>query len=437
MTSSSSVEQLAGLKRRIDVTVPKEEVDQVYHARIGKVAKDAKMDGFRPGKVPAHVIEKRYGQNILIEVSQELIQSSLIAAVEEHDLKVAGTPEVTPKEIKKGEALQYSADFEIYPEITLADLAEQKLEREVVELADADIEEMVQNLLKQQAEWEEVETPAANGDRVTIDFEGYINGEIFENGSAKDFQLELGSKQMIPGFEEGLEGVNKAETREVVCSFPKEYPREELAGQEATFKVTVHKISAAKLPELTDEFAKKIGVEGGAEALKQDVIKNMQQQVDQVVQGRLKTKVMDKLLELNQFEVPKALIDTEIGHLQQLAKQQATERGGKADDADFPKEQFEEQALRRVKLGLLLGEVIKQHNIKVDADQVRKKVEQIASVYHQPEQVINWYYGNKRMLSEVESVVLEDLAVEKLLQDFQVEEKAISYKEATDESSST
>ena len=430
MAQSSTLEKLEGLKRRIDITVPASTVDQVYNQKIQKVANTAKIDGFRPGKIPQKVIQKQFGSSILIEAAQELIQSSLMSAVEEHKLQIAGTPSVTPKELKPGQALEFSAEFEVYPEISLADMAEVKLSRQVLELKDADIDKMLETLQKQHAEWVEVEREAANGDRVLIDFEGFINGEAFENGSAKDFQLELGSKQMIPGFEDGLIGVKFADEREITCAFPMDYPKNELAGQKATFKIHVNKVLAPKMPEINDEFAKKIGVEGGASALKKDVEKNMVSQVQQMLKDKLKKNMMDKLLDLNTITVPAALIDTEIEHLQQLAKQQMGENADKMPDNLFPRAHFEDQAVRRVSLGLILGEVIKQHQLKVDGQKVRERIEQIAAVYHDPAQVVNWYYNNKRMLAEVESVVLEDQAVEKLLKKCQTEDKKVSYDEA-------
>ncbi|OGO93068.1 MAG: trigger factor [Coxiella sp. RIFCSPHIGHO2_12_FULL_44_14] len=431
MSKSSLVEKLAGLRRKLEVVVPAEKVVQAYDERLKKVARSAKIDGFRPGKIPEKVIEQRFGQNVLFEIAQELMQQYFSLAVEEHELKIVSIPELTPQNIKRGEALQYSVEFEVYPDIQLPDLSQVQIERQIIELQDQDIVNMLKMLAKQQAEWVEVERLAQTGDRVVMDFAGTIDGELFENGSAKNFQLELGSGQMIPGFEDSLLGIKAGEERDIKCTFPAEYHHQDLAGKEATFKITVHKVQEPKLPEINDEFAGKTGLDT-LDELKQEIEKSMKKQVAQLMHDRVKQKVMEKLLELNTIEIPEALIDAEIEHLQQLALQQLSEQAKNVDAANlFPREHFEKQARRRVTLGLLLGEVIKQHELKVEPQKVRERVEQIAAVYHKPEEVMVWYYSNKRMLAEVESVVLEDQAVDKLLGQMQVTDEKISYEEAT------
>lgn len=434
MAKSSSVEKLVGLRRRVDVVIPVEEVNHAYDERIKKVSKSAKIDGFRPGKIPAKVIEQRFGNNVLMEVAQELMESHFMDIVKENELRIVGTPELTPKNVKRGEELQFSVEFEVYPDVTLADLSQTHIERQRVELSSEDINKMMGVVAKQQAEWVEVDRPAQNGDQVTIDFEGSINGELFENGSAKGFELELGSRQMIPGFEEGILTMKAGEVRDIECTFPASYQHETLAGQKATFKITLHKVAEPKLPEINDEFAKKIGFEEGLDELKQSIAKNMSKQIEQLMHDRVKQKVMQTLLDLNTVELPNVLIDAEIEHLQQMALQRLGDKV-KSEDvkaADlFPREHFEDQARRRVTLGLLLGEVIKQNKLNVDAGKVREKIEQMAAMYHQPDQLIAWYYNNKRMLAEVESVVLEDQAVGKLLEQMLVKEVMISYEEAT------
>ncbi len=437
MSDMPSVQSLEGLKKRLDITIPWEEFNTAFQAHLQKVAKKAKIDGFRPGKVPAKEIERRYGAGILQEVAQELIQKRLadiFSNPENNEFRIAGAPSVNPGEIKKGESLQFTVDFEVYPEVTLADLSDASVEKIAVEVADKDIDNMLEQLRKQQAEWKEVDRPAEEGDKVHIDFEGTLDGEAFENGSAKDFQLELGSKQMIPGFEDGIVGAKVEETREVTATFPDDYPREDLAKKEASFKVTVNKILAPELPEVNDALAEKVGVKGGLTALREDISKTMTREVDRALKTQLKADILDQLVKANEVDVPNALIDQEIQHLQNMTRQYMQEQGQVSKEAaakmELPRDHYEGQARQRVVLGLLLGEVIKKYEIKVDQEKVDQKIEEIAAAYEDPSQVVTWYRSNQRMMSEVESVVLEDQAVDKLLEMVQVNEKAMSYDDA-------
>lgn len=439
MAKSSTVEKLSGLKRRVEVEVAAETVNAAYGQRITKVAKSAKLDGFRQGKVPQKVIEQRFGKNILLEVAEELMREHFISTVEEHKLRVAGMPQLTPKNIKPGEALQYSIEFEVYPEIELADLSQVQVTRERVELTEQDIDNMLDVLRKQQAEWAEVDRAAQLGDQVSIDFEGKIDGVPFERGAAQGFTLELGAKQMIPGFEDGIVGKKAGDNFVINCQFPENYPQADLAGKNATFDTKLNLVKEPKLPELNDEFAKRVGLEGGMEALRAEVRKNMQRQVDQMMQDRFKRVVLDKMLALNQIELPQGLIDAELHHMQEAALARFGKNAKNVDKEElFPAEQFRPHAVERVTLGLLLGEVIKKYELSVDDDKVKAKIHEIAGVYGQPEQVEAWYYNNERMLSEVRAVVLETQAVDKLAEQMHIEDQVISYEQATknDQSSS-
>jgi len=438
MSTSSSVEKLSGLKRRIDITVPADKVTELYNQRIKKVATTAKLDGFQPGKSKnklvetrkMKVVESRFGKGILAEVAEELMKSNFARVIDEQKLKVAGMRPIAPdQELRLGNELKFSAEVELYPEIHLADMTNVKLERSVVAIEETDIDEMISTLLKQNADWVESDKPAQKGSKVIIDFEGKIDGNELERGSAKDFHLELGQNRMIPGFEDDLIGAKAGETREVTCTFPKDYPRPELADQTANFVVQVKQVLEPKEPEVNEEFAKKLGVEGGVNELRTEVKETMQKQVEHLLRDQLKMKVLQKLAELNPIEVPDCMVAAEIQHLHEMTK----ERTGVAQNQtqEQMKTLYGSKAEERVRLGLLLGEIIKKYHLKADDQKVRERIEMMASAYPQPEQFVAWYYGNKQMLAEVESVVLEDQATEKLLEQMQVQDKNISYKEAT------
>lgn len=427
------IENLDGLKRRLTISVPAEEVDEAYRAQLQVESKTVKIPRFRAGKVPLKEVERRFGKEIRQKVANELIQSGMRNAISEHKVQIAGMPQIEPFELVVGKPLEVIVHYETYPEIQLSEIKGEHLERPRAEVTSDDIAKVLESLQQQHAEWEEVTRAAEEGDRVIIDFEGTQDGEPFDQGSAKDFQVELGSNRMIPGFEEGIVGMKSSEQRDIKVTFPKEYPHATLAGSEAMFKITVHKIMAANLPPLDDALAEKLGFkEGGLEALKADIRKNMEQELERVLSAELKMNLLDKLIELNPIEVPNALIEAEIDHLQQLTRQQMAQSRSpdEAKKADLPREPYLEQAKKRVILGLLLSEVIKQEQIKASPDQVRAKIEEIASSYQKPEEVIAWYYNNKGMLAEIESAVLEDQAVTKLLEQFEVDDKEITCEEA-------
>lgn len=420
---------LEGLKRELKVILPVEEVKAAYQKRLAEIAKEVKMPGFRPGKVPLDVIEKKYSSGIKNEVAGDLMQATFDQALKEKNVKIAGQPHVHPGDLQKNEPFEYVADFEVYPEINLKNLEGAKLDKLISEVTDADVTNMLEKIQHQQAEWVEVERDAKDGDRLVIDFVGTIDKETFEGGAAKGFTLELGSKQMIPGFEEALIGAKPKAMTKIKVTFPKDYHAEQLAGKNAEFEVTVNKIEEAKLPELNDALAEKIGVKEGLDALKKQVREGMERELNQAIEARAKMSVLDKLIELNPIEVPESLLEMEIQNLQRMTKQQMIQQqgGGDLPELDLPREPYVEQAKKRVALGLLLGEVIQSFGIGVDADKVRAKVEEIAAAYRKPQEVIDWYFNNKQMLSEVEALVVEDAAVAKLLEQADVTEKTSSY----------
>ena len=424
-----SVETTSGLERRMTVGIPAERIENEVNKRLQQTAGRARIDGFRPGKVPMSVIRKRFGASARQEVIGEVIQSSFYEAVVQEKLNPAGAPSVEPKELDEGKDFEYIATFEVYPEVTLADFADIAVERIESEVTDADLDKMLDTLRQQHTSYEAVERAAEDGDQLTIDFTGRIDGEAFQGGTASGSKLVLGSGQMIPGFEDGLVGATAGETRTVSVTFPEDYQNLDLAGKAAEFEIIVHEVAAAELPELNEEFFARFGVEqGGLEDFRAEVRKNMERELRQAIKGKTKTQVMDGLLKINEIDVPKALVSSEIDRLREQAVQQFG--GANIDPSQLPAELFEEQAKRRVSLGLVVAEIVKQNDIKPDNDRVRAMVEELASAYQEPEQVVNWYMQNEQQLAEIQSVVLEEQVVDTVLQKAKVTDKTVSYEDA-------
>lgn len=424
-----SVETTSGLERRMTVGIPADRIENEVNKRLQQTAKRARVDGFRPGKVPMSVIRKRFGASAHQEVIGEVIQSSFYEAVMQEKLNPAGAPSVEPKSMEAGKDFEYIATFEVYPEVALAGFEGISVERPESEVTDADVDTMLETLRKQNTRFEAVERAAENGDQVTIDFVGKIDGEAFQGGTANGTNLVLGSGRMIPGFEEGLVGAKAGDSLTLNVTFPEDYQNLDLAGKAAEFETTVQAVAAPALPELNDEFFAQFGVnEGGLEGFRAEVRKNMERELRQAIKTKVKGQVMDGLLKTNTVEVPKALISSEIDRLREQAVQQFG--GANIQASQLPAELFEEQAKRRVSLGLIVAEVVKQNDIKPDNDRVRAMVEELASAYQEPEQVINWYYQNEQQLGEIQSVVLEEQVVDTVLQKAQVTDKKVAYEEA-------
>ena len=423
-----SVENTSALERRLTIGVPAERVENEVNKRLQQTARRAKVPGFRPGKVPMSVIRQRFEDSARQEALGDLIQATFYEAIVEQKLNPAGTPSVEPKVFEKGKDLEYVATFEVYPEFEVKGLEGIEVERQQAEVTDADLDTMLETLRKQNTRFEKVERAAQNDDQLNIDFVGRIDGETFAGGSAKNTPLVLGSGRMIPGFEEGLVGAKAGEERVVAVTFPEDYQNLDLAGKAAEFTITGHSVSEPKLPELNEEFFALFGIkEGGLEGFREEVRKNMTRELRQALKTKVKAQVMDGLLAANPVEVPKALVQNEVDRLRVQAVQQF---GGSIKPDQLPAELFEEQARRRVSLGLIIGELVKQFELKPDEARVRELIEEMASAYQEPEQVVNWYYKNEQQLGEVRSVVLEEQVVDTVLGKAKVTEKQVSYEEA-------
>tara|TARA_R110000764_G_scaffold2641_7_gene11509 strand:+ start:546 stop:1892 length:1347 start_codon:yes stop_codon:yes gene_type:complete len=424
-----SVETTSGLERRMTIGVPADRIESEVNKRLQQTAQRAKVDGFRPGKVPMSVIRKRYGASAHQEVIGEVIQSTFYEAIMQEKLTPAGAPNVEPKSMEEGKDFEYTATFEVYPEITLAEFDGIKVERLESEVTDADLDTMLETLRKQNTRFETVERAAQNDDQLTIDFVGKVDGEAFQGGTADDSNIVLGSGRMIPGFEEGLVGAKAGDSLTLNVTFPEDYQNLDLAGKAAEFDVTVKAVAEPALPELNEEFFTQFGVsEGGIEGFRAEVRKNMERELNQAIKTKVKAQVMDGLLETNTVDVPKALVANEIDRLREQAVQQFG--GSNIQASQLPAELFEEQAKRRVSLGLVVAEVVKKNDIKPDNDRVRTMIEELAAAYQEPEQVINWYYQNEQQLGEIQSVVLEEQVVDTVLQKAQVTDKKVAYEEA-------
>ncbi|MBV4492123.1 trigger factor [Pseudomonas oryzicola] len=423
-----SVENTSALERRMTIAVPAERVENEVNKRLQQTAKRAKVAGFRPGKVPMSVIRQRFEADARQEAFGDLVQASFYEAIVEQKLNPAGAPAVEPKSFEKGKDLEFVAIFEVFPEFTVAGLESISVERLSAEVADADLDNMLEVLRKQNTRFEAVERAAQKDDQVNIDFVGKVDGEAFAGGSAKGTQLVLGSGRMIPGFEDGLVGAKAGEERVVNVTFPEDYQNLDLAGKAAEFTITVNSVAAPVLPELNEEFFAQFGIkETTLEGFRAEVRKNMERELRQAIKAKVKNQVMDGLLAANPIEVPKALLENEVNRLRVQAVQQF---GGNIKPEQLPAELFEEQAKRRVVLGLIVAEVVKQFELKPDEGKVREMIEEMASAYQEPEQVIAWYYKNDQQLNEVRSVVLEEQVVDTVLQKATVTDKSVSYEDA-------
>ncbi|MBV1786578.1 trigger factor [Marinobacterium sp. D7] len=426
-----SVETTSGLERQMTITVPAERIDQDVDKQVMQQARTRRMDGFRPGKVPPKVIKRMYGDAIRYDVLNRVVQESFYKAVQQEELKPAGGPSIDLKNDKEGEDLQFVATFEVYPQIELADFSSVEISKQSAEIKDADLDQMIETLRKQQSSWAVVERAAEDGDRVKIDFEGFIDGEAFEGGKAEGHDLVLGSNSMIPGFESGLVGVKAGDEVELDVTFPEQYHAENLKGKPAKFKVKVQNVSASELPELNAEFFAKFGIEETElDGFRAEVRKNMERELKHSLKTKLKEQVFNKLVELNAIDVPAALVDDEIDNLRRQAVQQFGGPNSQIDPNTLPKEMFQEQAKRRVTVGLLVQEVIKANEIKVDDARVQETIAEMAETYQEPQQVIEWYNGNEQILNQIKSMVLEDQVVDQLVASAKVSETEVSYEEA-------
>lgn len=425
--------KVADNQTQLTVKVPVEKIQNKVEGRIRQVAKTAKIDGFRKGKVPVSHIRAQYGAGIQQEVINDVIRDTVFEAIKAEDVRAVGMPNIDDVKLED-EFLVYQATVEIFPEIEVQGISEIEVERQSATVSDEDVDTMIENLQKQRQEFVEKDAAADEGDQVTFDFEGSIDGEKFDGGSAEDFKLIIGSNQMIPGFEDGIKGLKAGEEKTIDVTFPAEYQAEELAGKEAQFKINVKKVEEAKLPELNDEFFELFGVtEGGLEQLKTEVRKNMEREIKNAARTQVKQATFDALLEKNEFDVPKAMTEQEIERQRNMMMQRFAQQFG-ANPENFnkdmlPDELFEEQALRAARLGIIVSRIIEEQKLEVDQQRVETFIKEAAENYEDPQEVIDYYTNDKQQRANIESVVLEDQVVDYLLSQAKVTDKEVSYQD--------
>jgi len=423
-----SVEKTSELSRKMTVSLPEEMLQEKMDARFKSLAREVKVDGFRPGKVPVRVVKKMYGDRIRGEVTGDLIQTTYFEALQEQELNPAGHPHIHPNEESAG--FEYTAEFEVYPEISLDVLPGLEIKRPVAVVEQADQDAMVAKLREQKKSWETVERAPEKDDRVTIHFSGVCEGENFTDGKVEDYPVEIGSDKMIPGFEDELIGLEAGANKTFEVVFPEGYGNEKLAGKTAEFEVELTKVEASVLPEIDEEFIKAYGVEDGTmESFNTDVKTNMERELAQGIKGKLKNTVMDALYGKLEITLPNALVDDEIKNVMKPYQANAKKQGMNIEDLDLPKDMFEGQAKRRVALGLILGEIIRKNELTVDETRVRSTIEEMAHSYERPKDVIEWYYGDESRLNEVKQMILEEQTVEWIVDQAQVSDETVSFED--------
>ena len=430
-----TTEAVSGVARRLNVSVPTSRVNEQFEARLKRIAKTVKINGFRPGKVPLNVVRREYGAGIYQEVVNEIIRDTVFEAIQQEKINAVGMPNIEKVENKDG-ALVYEAIVEVYPEVEVKTFADLEVERKASEINDKDVDTMIENLQKQRASWTETKGMAKKDMQVTFDFEGTVDGEKFEGGSAEDFKLVLGSGRMIPGFEDGIVGMKKGEEKVIDVTFPEDYQAENLAGKAAQFKITLKLVEKQKLPEIDAEFLKIFGLteEEGLDKLKADVRKNMEREVRNSLRNQVKQAAFDALVAANEIEVPASMVAQEIDRQRQQMIQQFTQQfggqgAGAFDSSMLPDELFKEQAEKSVKLGVLVSKVLADAKLEVDQARVDAYIDDMASSYEDPTEVVEYFKNDKQQRAQIEAVVLEDQVVDHILASAKVSDVNVSYED--------
>ncbi len=421
----TNLETLSSLERRLSIAVSMQEVNTEVANRLKRLSKTVKIHGFRPGKVPVKIVEQQYGGQVRQEVLGDTIQKSFGEAVQEQNLRVAGLPKI---EVQSGdettEQFEYTATFEIYPEVELGDLTALSIEKPVVEVGDAEIDKTIEVLRKQRAVFEPVQRAAAAGDQVKMDYRGTIGGEAFDGGTAEGNIVQLGEGRLLPDFESNVIGLSAGESKTFNMTFPDDYHGKEVAGKEAQFEITVQEVLEPRLPEIDAEFAKSLGVgDGNLETMRSEIHANLEREVKRRTISKVKEQVMKALLDSTSVEVPQALVEQEAERLAQQMKQDLQSRGLNTENVPLPHDAFNDEAKRRVRLGLIVSEVVAKHGLNAKPEQVKEMVEDQAKAYEQPDEVRRWYYQSPDRLREIESVVLESNLVEWVSSQAKVEDK--------------
>ena len=428
----ANLETLGRLERRLSVAVPIAEIDSEIETRLKKLTRTVKLHGFRPGKVPYKVVAQQFGPQVRQEVLGDTVEKSFGEAVRQQKLRVAGYPKFDAKPLGDGaDAFEYSATFEIYPEVALGDLSQVTITRPQLEVGAAEVEKTVEIMRKQRTVFDPAERPADTGDRLTLNYRGTIDNAEFDGSTAQDYTVVLGEGRLLPDFERQLAGMKAGESKAFDVRFPDDYHGKEVAGKTARFEVTVTQVAAPRLPPVDAEFARSLGVaDGDLAKMRAEVQANLEREVKLRLKNRVKEQVMEALLDVTRIEAPKSLVDLEIGRLQQRMRQDLVSRGVPVkDDMPMPPEVFEKQAQRNVSLGLVLSEVVKANNLYPKPEQVRAVVDEQAQSYERPAEVVKWFYQSPERLRDIESAVMEDNVVAWALGAARTEDKAIEFDE--------
>jgi len=428
-----SVSNNAGLQRQMTVTLPAQQIEQEVSKRLSKLRKTAKLPGFRPGKIPASVIDKKFGADVLNEIANEMINRSYIEALTEQKLEPATRPNIEPNDIVRGQDLEYSVTFDVFPAVDKTDLAEITIEKRSCEISDEDIDSTIDTIRKQRLEWNESDSPAEEGHRVTIDFKGTIDGEVFEGGEASDYPVVIGEGMLLKDFEAGMVGMKNDETKTIDVAFPDDYPAETLAGKTAQFEITAKKTETSVLPELDEEFIKSLGIEDGqVQSFRDQVKDNMQREVDNRVRAAIREDVFKTLSDNNEVELPSQLVEDEAQLIRQANIEQMKKQGLDESQVNLKDEEINEEAAKRVKLSMIVREVITANEIKLEKEMLQNKLNEMAQTYEDKDAFIRWYMQDQQRLQQLESTVLEELVIEKLLETAEVVEKSVPFSELMD-----
>jgi trigger factor len=426
----ATIEKVSNLERRLNVTLPAQEIDAEVESRLKRMARNLRMHGFRPGKVPFRLIQQQYGGQVRQEVLGDALQKTFGEAVRSQNLRVAGYPRFEAKPNEGEDQVEFSATFEIYPDIELADMSDATIERPVVTVGEAEVDKTIEILRKQRVHYHTVDRGAQNGDRITIDYTGTQDGQPFEGGSGKDHTTILGEGRLLADFEKAVVGARAGETRTFELTFPEDYHGKDVAGKTANFSVTVQQVEEPHLPEVNAEFANQLGIaDGDIGKMRGDIQANLEREVRRRTQARVKDQVMKTLLEHAKLDLPNALVDMEVERLQAGMRQDLAGRGLKSEDIPMPREAFEPEARKRVGLGLIVSDLVRQHNLQAKPDQIKAVVKDYADSYERPEEVMRWYYQSADRLREVESLVLEDNVVQWMLSQAKTQDKPADFDE--------
>lgn len=426
----ASPPQASPLERRIDMTLPMAEIDKDVEQRLKKMARTAKVPGFRPGKVPFKMVMQQYGAQARSEAIGDAVEKAFGTAVREQNLRVAGYPRIEPKGDGDASKLVFSAIFEVYPEVKLNGIGDKSIERPILEAGEAEVDKTLEVLRKQRTTFSPADRAAAKGDRVVIDFTGKLNGEVFQGGQATDYPVVLGEGRMLPDFEDGIVGLKASESRTFDLTFPADYQVGELAGKQVSFDVTLKGVEAPKLPDVDADFARSLGIgDGDVAKMRAEIRSNLENELRKRIKARIKEQAMQALLDANPLDVPRTLVEQESQSMAEAARQDLANRGMDIKNMPVDASWFTTQAERRVKLGLIIAEVVKEHALHAKPEQVRALIDEQAQSYEQPEEVVRWYYSQPQRMAQVEALAIEENVVNWVVENAQTTDKAATFDE--------